>query len=72
MRLTLSILRCPDRVAPETRRFDGGEVIIGRGPGADWVLTDTAAKPLLSRRHCTLAFRAGAWTLTDTAPTAPR
>jgi type VI secretion system FHA domain protein len=67
MRLTLSILRCPDRVAPETRRFDGGEVVIGRGPGADWVLTDTAAKPLLSRRHCTLAFRAGAWTLTDTS-----
>jgi type VI secretion system protein ImpI len=67
MRLTLSILRCPDRVAPETRRFDGGEVVIGRGPGADWVLTDAAAKPLLSRRHCTLAFRSGAWTLTDTS-----
>jgi type VI secretion system protein ImpI len=67
MRLTLSILRCPDRVAPETRRFDGGEVVIGRGPGADWVLADPAAKPLLSRRHCTLAFRAGAWTLTDTS-----
>ncbi len=67
MRLTLSILRCPDRVAPETRRFDGGEVVVGRGPGADWVLTDAAAKPLLSRRHCTLAFRAGAWTLTDTS-----
>jgi type VI secretion system FHA domain protein len=67
MRLTLSILRCPDRVAPETRRFEGGEVVIGRGPGADWVLTDTAAKPLLSRRHCTLAFRSGAWTVTDTS-----
>jgi type VI secretion system protein ImpI len=67
MRLTLSILRCPDRVAPETRRFDGGEVVIGRGPGADWVLADAAAKPLLSRRHCTLAFRSGAWTLTDTS-----
>ena len=67
MRLTLSILRCPDRVAPETRRFDGGEVVIGRGPGADWVLADTAAKPLLSRRHCTLAFRSGAWTVTDTS-----
>lgn len=67
MTLTLSILRCPDRVAPETRRFEGGEVIIGRGPGADWVLTDTAAKPLLSRRHCTIAFRAGDWVLVDTS-----
>jgi len=65
--LTLSILRCPDRVAPETRRFEGGEVVIGRGPGADWVLADPSAKPLLSRRHCTIAFRAGAWTLTDSS-----
>jgi type VI secretion system protein ImpI len=67
MRLTLSILRCPDRVAPETRAFDGGEVIIGRGPGADWVLADPSPKPLLSRRHCTIAYRGGGWVLTDTS-----
>ncbi len=72
MRLTLSILRCPDRVAPETRQFAGGEVVIGRGPGADWVLADPSAKPTLSRRHCTVTFRAGAWVLVDTSTNGTR
>jgi type VI secretion system protein ImpI/type VI secretion system protein len=67
MTLTLTVLRCPDRVAPETRRLDGGEFILGRGPGADWVLTDPGERPQLSRKHCSIVFAGGAWTVTDTS-----
>ncbi len=67
MTLTLTILRCPDRVGPETRRLEGGELVLGRGPGADWVLRDPSAQPQISRRHCTIGFAGGAWTVTDTS-----
>jgi len=63
MTLTLTMLRCPDRVAPETRHFDGGEVSIGRGPENDWVLPDPDR--YLSKRHCILAFRSGGWQIAD-------
>lgn len=65
MTLTLSILRCPDAVPPQTRTIEGGEFRIGRGPDNDWVLADTDR--VLSKRHCVIAFRAGVWQLADTS-----
>jgi len=63
MALTLSVLRCPDQVAPETRQLHGGEFSIGRGPENDWVLADPERH--LSKRHCVLAFRSGTWQIAD-------
>ena len=65
MKLELTVLRCPDTVAPEARTVTGGEFSVGRGPGVDWVLPDTDR--LLSKRHFALAFRAGSWQLADTS-----
>jgi len=63
MGLTLSVLRCPDAVPPETRQVPGGEFSIGRGADNDWILADPDRT--LSRRHCVLAFRSGRWQLAD-------
>lgn len=63
MTLTLSILRCPDRVAPEVREIAGGEFAIGRGSENDWVLPDP--ERYLSKRHCLLAYRSGGWQIAD-------
>lgn len=63
MTLILSMLRCPDAVAPQTRQIAGGELAIGRGTESDWVLPDP--ERLLSRRHCVLAYRAGLWQIAD-------
>src|SRR5580698_2724579 len=68
MRLTMTVLRCPDAVAPETRNVTGGEFSVGRGPGVDWVLPDP--ERLLSKRHFAVAFRGGSWQLADTSTTA--
>jgi len=63
MRLTLSTLRCPDTVAPETRSVGGGEFSLGRAPDNSWVLADPERH--LSKRHCVLAFRNGGWQIAD-------
>jgi type VI secretion system FHA domain protein len=63
MTLTLSMLRCPERVAPETREIAGGEFAIGRGAENDWVLADP--ERYLSKRHCVLAYRSGGWQIAD-------
>jgi type VI secretion system protein ImpI len=65
MQLTMTVLRCPDSVAPETRSVSGGDFSVGRGPGVDWVLPDP--ERLLSKRHFAVAFRAGVWQLADTS-----
>ena len=65
MTLTLSVLRCPDAAPPETRSIEGGEFRIGRGPDNDWVLTDPDR--VLSKRHCVIAWRSGAWQIADTS-----
>src|SRR6516162_8051696 len=57
--LTLTMLRCPDTVAPETRVLQGGEFSIGRGSENDWVPPDR--ERFLSKRHCILAYRSGGW-----------
>ena len=63
MGLTLSVLRCPDAVPPETRQVPGGEFSIGRGADNAWTLPDPDRT--LSRRHCVLAFRSGGWHIAD-------
>jgi type VI secretion system protein ImpI/type VI secretion system protein len=65
MQLTMTVLRCPETVAPETRNVPGGEFSVGRGPGVDWVLPDP--ERLLSKRHFAVAFRSGCWQLADTS-----
>jgi predicted component of type VI protein secretion system len=65
MKLELTVLRCPDSVAPEARTVNGGEFSVGRGPGVDWILPD--GDRLLSKRHFALAFRSGSWQLADTS-----
>ncbi|HTI82895.1 MAG TPA: FHA domain-containing protein, partial [Acetobacteraceae bacterium] len=65
MQLTMTILRCPDAVVPETRSVSGGEFSVGRGPGVDWVLHDP--ERLLSKRHFAVAFRSGGWQIADTS-----
>ena len=57
MQLTMTVLRCPDTVAPETRSVSGGDFSVGRGPGVDWVLPDP--ERLLSKRHFAVAYRSG-------------
>jgi type VI secretion system protein ImpI len=65
MQLTMTVLRCPDTVAPETRSVTGGDFSVGRGPGVDWVLPDP--ERLLSKRHFAVAYRSGIWQLADTS-----
>jgi type VI secretion system protein ImpI/type VI secretion system protein len=65
MALTLSILRCPDGVPPETRQVSGGEFTIGRGTECSWVLPDP--QRVLSKRHCAVAFDGKVWRVTDTS-----
>ena len=63
MTLTLTMLRCPDAVPPQTRTVTGGEFSIGRGPENDWVLPDPERG--LSKCHCVIAFRSGSWQIAD-------
>jgi type VI secretion system FHA domain protein len=63
MRLTLTVLRCPPAVTPETRILEGGEFTVGRGPGVDWVLADP--EQMVSRRHFAAVFRGGDWQIAD-------
>ena len=65
MELSMTVLRCPDQVAPETRNVSGGEFQVGRGPDVDWVLPDPDR--VLSKRHCVVSFEQGAWQVTDTS-----
>jgi type VI secretion system protein ImpI len=65
MTLTLSVLRCPDAVPPETRQVSGGEFRIGRGQDNDWIMPD--ADRMLSKKHCVIAFRNGGWAIADTS-----
>lgn len=61
----MTVLRCPEAVAPETRSVTGGEFSVGRGPGVDWVLPDP--ERVLSKRHFAVAYRGGTWQLADTS-----
>ncbi|MBU8543843.1 MULTISPECIES: type VI secretion system-associated FHA domain protein TagH [Roseomonadaceae] len=61
--ITLSVLRCPDAVAPGQRRAAGGEISLGRGADCDWPLQDPDR--VLSKRHCVLEFYGGGWQVRD-------
>ena len=61
--LQLALLRCPDQVTPESRRSAGRDIVLGRGAECDWVLADPDR--VLSKRHCSVEFRGGAWQLRD-------
>jgi type VI secretion system protein ImpI len=63
MTLSLTMLRCPDSVPPQSRTVEVHEFAIGRGPENDWVLPDP--ERYLSKRHCVLAFHADGWKITD-------
>src|SRR5690242_7428521 len=63
MSLSLTILRCPDGVPPQTRTISGGELSIGRGSDNDWVLPDP--ERVVSKRHCVVAYRSGRWHIVD-------
>ena len=65
MNLTLSILRCPEGVATDTRRITGGTLAIGRGPANEWVLPDPDR--VLSKRHCVIALVGESWQVSDTS-----
>ncbi|HZK90670.1 MAG TPA: type VI secretion system-associated FHA domain protein TagH [Stellaceae bacterium] len=63
MMLSLTMLRCPDSVPPQSRTVEAGEFSIGRGPENDWTLPDP--ERYLSKRHCVLAFHSEGWKITD-------
>ena len=65
MTLTLTVLRCPPTVTPETRQVSGGDFSIGRGPDNNWVLPDPDKE--LSKQHCVIAFRKGTWQVGGTS-----
>ncbi len=64
MTLTLSLLRHPEGIAPDTRRIArAGAFGIGRGPDNDWVLADPDRH--LSKRHCVLSWQGDFWQIAD-------
>lgn len=63
MEILLSVIRCPEGTAPSTWRSGGADVLVGRDQGCDWVLPDPERH--LSKRHCVIEFRGGAWHLRD-------
>lgn len=72
MVLKLRITDKPEQVSLEEQRLlDTGSLSIGRadqvagGGDQHWVLPDPGAVPRLSRLHCTIEYRDGAYWLTD-------
>ena len=63
MKLTLTVLHCPDSAQPQMRAVAGGKFSIGRGPENDWALPDP--ERFLSKRHCILAYCSGRWQIAD-------
>lgn len=61
--LTLTVLRCPVSVAPESLRLEGGETVVGRAQDCGWTLPDPERQ--VSKHHCVVAYRAGGWQVTD-------
>jgi len=65
MTLILSVLRSPGTAPPDTTHIHGGEFRIGRGADNDWTLPDPAR--IVSKHHCLVIFRKGAWAIADTS-----
>lgn len=62
IRLSLFARSDPQRLLAQ-REMRGGEMLIGRGEDADWVLDDP--ERLLSRHHCSVKVTDGSATVTD-------
>jgi type VI secretion system protein len=66
MQLTLKVLNCRGRPAPEQSvRFDQRSGTIGRSPDNDLVLPDP--ENFISRRHAEIKYERGSYILTDTS-----
>jgi type VI secretion system protein ImpI/type VI secretion system protein len=65
MSLTLTMLASPDGVALETKRLEGGKLVLGRAPNCDWILRDENGQGRISREHCVISYEAGVWTVLD-------
>src|SRR3954468_21913650 len=65
MELVLTLEGGAGGTAERQRRLTSGHLSVGRMPDNDWVLPDP--ERLLSRQHCLIENRNGAWMLTDTS-----
>src|SRR3954454_23341169 len=65
MELVLTLEGGAGGTAERKRRLTSGRLSIGRMPDNDWVLPDP--ERLLSKHHCLIVHRNGAWILTDTS-----
>ncbi|MFL5335905.1 MAG: type VI secretion system-associated FHA domain protein TagH [Geminicoccaceae bacterium] len=65
MELVLTLEGGAGGTAERQRRLTSGRLSIGRMPDNDWVLPDP--ERLLSKHHCLIENRNGAWMLTDTS-----
>ncbi|HUF55228.1 MAG TPA: type VI secretion system-associated FHA domain protein TagH [Thermohalobaculum sp.] len=65
MPLILTIEDAPVAQREPERRFDAGELSIGRGESADWRLEDP--EMFISRHHCIVSGRDGEYTVTDSS-----
>lgn len=65
MRLTLTLEEGGRPVGAQTRSLERGELTVGRGANADWVLPDP--QRLLSKLHCRIEARDGRFFVTDTS-----
>jgi type VI secretion system protein ImpI len=65
MELLLTLENGDGAVEDRKRRLRDGRLSIGRSADSDWVLPDPARQ--LSKRHCVVERRDGAWFLTDTS-----
>lgn len=65
MRLTLTLEERGRPVGTQSRSLERGELTIGRGANADWVLNDP--QRLLSKLHCRVEARDGRFVVVDTS-----
>lgn len=65
MSLLMTLVRSPRPQAVRQMRLDEGELVIGRSAEADWRIDDP--DQYVSRAHCTISGRGGAFSVTDTS-----
>lgn len=65
MTLLLTLVRAPHPQSVRQMRLTDGELVIGRSADAGWRIDDP--DQFVSRAHCTVTGRGGAFTVTDTS-----
>ena len=65
MSLVLTIEHGPRAQAMSQARLDGGEMVIGRSPEADWQIDDP--DKFISRAHCKIVAEGDNYVITDTS-----